>query len=184
MSTNYRNKVKSKSYAVCAAVALLCAASTGARAQSEPESTFDSPSHAWADKESAHRLNGVWRMTRTPINCQSGQPVAPSFQAIMTFNDDGTLTGYAVPPSSSPALGSPEYGLWRAERGAGNYSFTDLSYSYDIGGVFAGSVELTAKVQLGGRGNTLMHQTRVDFFDVNGAFLFSACGLATGTRFR
>ena len=54
-------------------------------------------------------------MTRTPINCESGQQVAPSFQAIVTFNEDGTLTGYAVPPSSSPALGSPEYGVWQRE---------------------------------------------------------------------
>src|SRR5258708_24730880 len=49
---------------------------------------------AIADDEDAGHLHGIWRMTRTPINCQSGQQVAPSFQAIMTFHEDGTLTGY------------------------------------------------------------------------------------------
>jgi len=138
---------------------------------------------AIAEEEDWGRLHGVWQMTRTPINCQSGQQVGPSFQAIMTFHEDGTLTGYAVPPGSSPALGSPEFGLWKRERGSGNYSFTDLSYSYDQGGAFAGRIELTAKVQLG-FGGTLTHQTKIEFFDGNGAFLFSACGKASGTRFK
>ncbi|HZE43465.1 MAG TPA: hypothetical protein VE058_06770 [Steroidobacteraceae bacterium] len=139
---------------------------------------------AIADDEDAGHLHGIWRMTRTPINCQSGQQVAPSFQAIMTFHEDGTLTGYAVPPASSPALQSPEFGLWNRERGRGNYSFTDLSFTYDQGGAFAGSIELTAEVQLGADGDTLTHETRIDIFDGNGAFLLSHCGRATGTRFR
>ncbi len=137
-----------------------------------------------ADDEDAGHLHGVWRITRTPINCQSGQQVAPSFQAIMTFNEDGTLTGYAVPPASSPALQSPEFGLWKRERGHGNYSFSDLSYTYDAGGAFAGSTELTAKLQLGADGDSLTHETRIDIFDGNGAFLLSHCGRASGTRFR
>jgi hypothetical protein len=144
---------------------------------------LSSSASAMADEEDGGRLQGVWRMTRTPINCQSGEQVAPPFEAIMTFNEDGTLVGYAVPPGSTPALGSPEFGHWKREHGHGNYSFTDLSYSYDQGGAFAGSIELTAKVQLGA-GGTLTHQTRIDIFDGNGAFLLSHCGRASGTRFR
>src|SRR5258708_24932749 len=139
---------------------------------------------AIADDEDGGHLHGVWRMTRTPISCQSGQQVAPSFRAIMIFNQDGTLTGYGVPPASSPALQSPEFGLWQHELGSGNYSFTDLSYTYDQGGAFAGSIELTAIVQLGAGGGTRTHQTRNDIFDGNGAFLLSHCGRASGTRFR
>ena len=138
---------------------------------------------AIADDEDGGHLQGMWRMTRTPINCESGQQVAPSFQAIVTFHEDGTLIGYGVPPSSSPALGSPEFGLWKRERGNGNFTFTDLSLSYDAGGAFAGSVEFTAKVQLE-RNGTLTHQTKLKFYDSNGSFLFSACGKAIGTRFR
>jgi len=143
-----------------------------------------SAASALADDEDGGRLHGVWRMTRTPINCETGQQVAPSFQAIMIFNEDGTLTGYAVPPASSPALQSPEFGLWKREHGSGNYSFIDLSYNYDQGGAFAGSTEVTAKVELGAGGKTLTHQTKIDIFDGNGAFLLSHCGRATGTRFR
>ncbi len=143
-----------------------------------------SSASAIADDEDGGHLHGVWRITRTPISCQSGQQVAPSFQAVMIFNEDGTLTGYGVPPASSPALQSPEFGLWKRERDQGNYSFRDLSYTYDAGGAFAGSVELTAEVQLGAGGDSLTHETRIDIFDGNGAFLLSHCGRATGTRFR
>jgi hypothetical protein len=190
MKTDRKNSARSFGHATCTVLAFLCAGTVGAQSPGDrtttPEtiSSKESQADSWADHEGARHLSGVWRMTRTPISCQSGQEVAPSFQAVMTFNEDGTLTGFAVPPSSSPALGSPEYGLWKRERGARNYSFVDLSYSYDAGGAFSGSVELTAKVQLGASGSTLTQQTRIDFFDVNGGFLFSACGLASGTRFR
>src|SRR5258708_21663550 len=114
---------------------------------------------AIADDEDGGHLHGVWRITRTPINCQSGQQVAPSFQAVMIFNEDGTLTGYGVPPASSPALQSPEFGLWKLERDQANYSFRDLSYTYDAAAASAVRVELTAHVQLAAGGDTLTHET-------------------------
>jgi len=149
-------------------------------------SALGSSASAIADDEGGGggQLYGVWRIARTPINCQSGLPVAPPFHAIMIFHEDGTLTGYAVPPGSTPALQSPEFGLWNRERGHGNFSFTDLSNNYDAGGAFAGTTELTAQVHLGTDGDTLTHETRIDIFDSNGAFLLSHCGRATGTRFR
>ena len=130
------------------------------------------------------RLEGVWRMTRMGVNCQTGLQAGPSFQAIVTFHEDGTVSGYAVPPGSTPASGSPEFGVWKREHGKGNYSFNDLSYNYDAGGAFAGSIELTAKLQLEDGGKTLTQQAKIEFFDANGVLLFSACGKATGTRFR
>jgi hypothetical protein len=136
------------------------------------------------DDDDGQRLQGVWRMTRMGVNCQTGLQTGPSFQAIVTFNEDGTLSGYAVPPGSTPASGSPEFGVWKREHGKGNYSFNDVSYSYDAGGAFSGSTELTAKVQIEDDGKTLTQHAKIEFFDGNGALLFSACGKATGTRFR
>jgi hypothetical protein len=101
----------------------------------------------------------------------------------MTFNEDGTLTGCAVPPSSKPALGSPEYGLWKREHGNGNYSFTDLSYSYDEDGAFAGSVELSAKIQLGASGATLTHQLESTFSTPTALFSFLPAAWRVGRGF-
>jgi hypothetical protein len=130
------------------------------------------------------RLQGVWRMTRMGVNCQTGLQAGPAFQAIVTFHEDGTVSGYAVPPGSTPASGSPEFGVWKREHGRGNYSFNNLSYNYDSAGAFAGSIELTAKIQLEDGGKTLTQQAKIEFLGANGVLLFSACGKATGTRFR
>ena len=143
-----------------------------------------SSASAMADEEDGGHLQGVWRMTRMGVNCQTGLQAGPSFQAIVTFNEDGTVIGYAVPPGSTPALGSPEFGVWKREHGKGNYSFSDVSYNYDAGGAFAGSIEIAAKVQLEDGGKTIAQQTKIEFFGANGILLFSACGKATGTRFR
>src|SRR6266496_6224350 len=45
----------------------------------------------------AHTLQGTWRVTRTAVDCITGQDIL-SFPAIMTFNQGGTYTGYGVPP--------------------------------------------------------------------------------------
>jgi len=135
------------------------------------------------DDDEGH-LQGVWRMTRMGVNCQTGLQAGPSFQAIVTFHEDGTVVGYAVPPGSTPASGSPEFGVWKREHGKGNYSFSDVSYNYDAGGAFAGSIEIAAKVQVEDGGKTITQETQIEFFGANGILLFSACGKATGTRFR
>ena len=33
---------------------------------------------------------GVWQTTVTPRNCMTGDPVAPPFQGVSTFNEGGT----------------------------------------------------------------------------------------------
>ena len=52
-------------------------------------------------------IEGVWRVTRHGVDCQTGA-LRSTFPAFMAFNKDGIVTGFAVPPGSSPALGSPE----------------------------------------------------------------------------
>jgi hypothetical protein len=52
----------------------------------------------------AHTLQGTWRVTRTSVDCITGQDIL-SFPAIMTFNQGGTYTGYGVPPGGDPGQG-------------------------------------------------------------------------------
>lgn len=127
-------------------------------------------------------IEGVWRVTRHGVNCQSGQQVS-SFPAIMTFGRDGIYSGSAVAPGSTPANGSAEYGIWKREPGPQNYSFRFLSYDYDASGVFDGGVEVTGRVQLTASGDGFTYASTIQFFDENGDPLFSVCGKATGTRF-
>ncbi len=80
--------------------------------------------------KSCNGLEGVWRVTRTPINCATGEQVRPSFPAIMTFIKDGIYTGFGVPAGSTPTEGSSEYGTWKREPGVQNYSFRFLGQLY------------------------------------------------------
>ena len=53
----------------------------------------------------AHTLHGTWRVTRTAVDCITGQDIF-SFPAIETFNQGGTYTGYGVPPGGDPGQGT------------------------------------------------------------------------------
>jgi hypothetical protein len=136
-------------------------------------------SHASAEKPS---VEGVWRVTRHGVNCATGQQLS-SFQAIMLFNKEETVTGFGVPPFSTPANGSPDYGVWKREPGKHQYSFKLLSNNYDDAGAFDGTTEVSARLELANGGDALSYRATVSFFDANGQFLFSGCGTATGTRF-
>ena len=58
----------------------------------------------------AQTLQGTWRVTRTSVDCITGQDIL-SFPAIQTFNYGGTYTGYGVPPGGDPGQGTnPVFG--------------------------------------------------------------------------
>ena len=128
----------------------------------------------------AHTLNGTWRVTRTAVDCITGQDIL-SFPAIMTFNQGGTCTGYAVPPGGDPGQGT-EYGVWQREPGSHNYSFRTVSYGYTADGEFDGRAEITEALHLTSA-NSFEYSATIQFFDADGNLLFSGCGRATGTRF-
>lgn len=129
------------------------------------------------------KLEGVWRVTRHRVDCGTQQEMS-SFPAIMTFGSDGTVTGYGVPPGSSPALGSPDYGTWERVRSAQQrFDFRLLSYGYDTSGTFSGSIEVTGKLSLNESGDAFTYTASVRFLDSAGGVQFTACGGAQGTRF-
>jgi hypothetical protein len=129
-------------------------------------------------------LVGAWQVLRHGVDCVTGERLGPDFPALMTFNRGGTLNAYAIPPNgTTPALTSPEYGVFKREPGAGNFSFRDVGYSYDSNGAFTGSSTITAIGQVAADGNSFTYDATIDFFDVEGNLLFSICGMATGARF-
>ncbi len=128
----------------------------------------------------AQSLLGTWRVTRTAVNCITGQDIL-SFPAIMTFNQGGTYTGYAVLPGGDPGQGT-EYGVWQRERGRQDYSFRTVSYGYTAEGDFDGRGEITGTLQLT-TADSFTYTATIQIFDADGNLVFTACGRATGTRF-
>ena len=94
------------------AVIVLALTATTSPVWSQDTQTLESPT--------AQTLQGTWRVTRTAVDCITGQDIF-SFPAIMTFNQGGTYTGYGVPPGGDPGQGT-EYGVWQREPGSQNYS--------------------------------------------------------------
>ena len=129
-------------------------------------------------------VEGVWRVARHGVNCQTGQ-VLVSFPALMTFRKDGSVSGDAVAPGSTPAGGTSEQGLWRREPGDQSYSFRLLSYGWDpLTGAFAGSIEVTGKLELTSN-DSFSYEAAIQLFDAAGNPAGLAhCGRATGTRFQ
>jgi hypothetical protein len=124
---------------------------------------------------------GTWQVLRQGVDCATGALRGQPFPALMTFNRGGTLIAYANAPGSSP-FDSPEFGTW-VKQGSRTYRARDVSYGYDENGVFAARAELTATVTLDAKGKSFTYKATLDFFGADGNFLFSICGMATGTRF-
>jgi hypothetical protein len=138
----------------------------------------------WSEPAENHTptIEGVWQVTRRGVNCNDlNQDLGQSFPAIMTFHRDGTVSGAAKSPVTGP-FDTPEYGSWKREPGSQNYSFRELQYRYDGNGAFAGSLVLTANVELTGA-NSFIYSATIQLANANGDVIATLCGRATATRF-
>jgi hypothetical protein len=129
-------------------------------------------------------IQGVWRTMVTPVNCQTGAPLAPPFRSLLTFNMDGTMSEYGISPGSTPALRSPGHGVWQRELGwRRDYSYTFTFYRYDASGAFVGSQKVTSTLELGASGDELTTNADVEILDANDNVITTFCARAAGTRF-
>ncbi len=119
---------------------------------------------------------GTWQTSVTPRNCQTGNPVAPAFPGILTFNKGGTLTGTSTAVSSV-------YGVWERERGWQNYSFAFISLRYSPDGTFIGTQKVRQTVTLGADGNSFTSTGSAEILNANGNIIGTGCSTSTGTRF-
>jgi len=139
----------------------------------------------WSERPANHTptIEGVWQVTRGGVNCNDlAQDLGLRFPALMTFHQDGTVSGAAKSPVTGP-FDTPEHGLWKREPGSQNYSFRTLFYRYDGNGAFAGSVVLTANVELTGA-NSFDYSATIEIADANGVPTPTRCGRGTATRFQ
>ena len=138
----------------------------------------------WSDpgENQPPTIEGVWQVTRGGVNCNDpNQALEPPFPAIMAFHRDGIVSGAAKSPVTGP-FDTPQYGSWQREPGSKNYSFRALSYRYDNNGTFAGSLVLTANVQLTDA-NSFVYSATIQLTNPNGDPIANLCGRGTATRF-
>jgi hypothetical protein len=133
-------------------------------------------------KKHQRSIEGVWQVSRVGVNCNDpNQQLGSPFPALMSFHRDGLVSGAAKSPVTGP-FDTPQYGTWQREPGSQNYSFRALSYRYDGNGAFAGSLLLTANVELTDA-NSFIYSATIQITNANGDPIASNCGRGTGMRF-
>jgi len=130
-------------------------------------------------------VQGVWRTMVTPVNCQTGLPVAPAFPGLFTFNQGGTMSEYGINSAQgqTPALRSPSHGVWQREQGLQDYSFKFTFLRYNASGVFIGTQKITAALKLGASGNEFTTHAAIEVFDAFNNQIATGCATTAGTRF-
>ncbi|MDQ3749193.1 MAG: hypothetical protein M3367_09315 [Acidobacteriota bacterium] len=135
-------------------------------------------------ERSGNTIVGVWRVALTPRNCQTGAPVAPTSRPLFTFHEGGTLSEYNAGPAQTPAMRSPGHGVWEQQmRGRQNYSLAFIINRYDASGVFIGTQQIRAFLELAEGGDSYTTNATVQTFDANDNLVGTGCATSVGTRF-
>ncbi len=124
-------------------------------------------------------IEGTWRTIVTPVNCQTGVPVAPAFQGLLSFHKGGTLSG----TNTATAAVAPFFGVWQRGQGFHDYSFAFTNFRFDTSGVFIGTQTVRLTAALGASNNEFTATATGELFDTNGNLIATRCSTVTGTRF-
>ncbi len=119
-------------------------------------------------------LEGVWSVSVTVTNCQTGAPIR-TVASLQQFRHDGSM----IETANTAARGISE-GVWgRADNHtvAAQYWF----YRYKADGTFASRASITDKILLGSDGQFTSAGV-VNDYDASGALLTTGCFTHTATR--
>ncbi len=133
---------------------------------------------AWGQENRSNQrtIQGTWRTTVTPRNCQTGAAVAPAFPGLLTFNKGGTMTGTSATVTSA-------YGIWDREHGRQNYSFAFVSLRYNNIGAVIGSQTVRQTAVLDASGDAFTSTGTAEILDLAGTVVGTGCATSTGKRF-
>ncbi len=98
------------------------------------------------ENQSADRIVGAWETTVTPVNCSTGEQVAPTFYGVITFNEGGTVAEFGANPTTP--YRTPGHGIWSSGRGHDAYSFKFSFLPLTPAGVPVGRMRITQTLEL------------------------------------
>jgi hypothetical protein len=135
-----------------------------------------------ASAQATPGLEGVWISNVTPINCQTGAPLAPAanVRLLYLFNHDGSVTdepGF-LPPTNGLRLSSG-LGTWRHAQ-AQTYDFKLWLWVYNPDNSIAVMAVFTKTIELSG--NVFTSKGVRQDFNVNGTLVSQSCIAEIATR--
>jgi len=128
----------------------------------------------------AQRLEGVWNLQVTRVNCQTGAVLA-IFPAMHMYMRGGTMEDFGT--QNSPTLRGPGYGTWTYDS-KDRYELTFQFFRFNADGTLAGRNVARQVNELSEDENSLTQTSVAQALDVNGNVIGTNCATATGVRFR
>ncbi len=130
-------------------------------------------------RENTRKLEGVWDVSVTRFNCQTGTVIA-TVPAMLTYMRGGTMSDWGT--GNPPSLRSPGQGVW-SYVSRRHYASAFQFFRFNADGTLAGKQIVRSQIELSNDGNTHTISTTAQVLDVNGNVIANNCSNATATRF-
>ena len=167
-----KNNLLTVSLAIVALLFIACGnQSVDAQAKSEPE----------AANQSANRLVGAWETTVTPVNCMTGEQVAPAFNGVITYNEGGTLAEYGANPATP--YRTPGHGIWVSNGGI-SYSMRFSFLPLTPAGVPVGRLRVTQEMELERFDDEISSSGGFVLTNFNGVVIGTGCTTSSALRLK
>ncbi|MDI1242992.1 MAG: hypothetical protein PSX80_13840 [bacterium] len=132
-----------------------------------------------AQKQSADRIVGAWETTVTPTNCISGEPIAPAFPGVITFNEGGTVAEFGANPGTP--YRTPGHGIW-VSNGGEDYTMKFSFIPLNQFGAPVGRLRVTQSLQLAKFSDESSTSGGFVLTNLAGAVIATGCSTSTAVR--
>jgi hypothetical protein len=132
----------------------------------------------------ARRIEGVWDVTVTLRDCQTGNPLPPPLSPIHARNmfiRGGTLT--ELNARGNPTVRNPSFGTWHIDDD-GTYAAVFRYSRFNPDGTFSQTVKVTRQIRLSRDADAFAANAFVEVVDVNDMLVQTGCATEAATRLR
>ena len=131
------------------------------------------------DSESDNGLAGTWRLLVTVRDCNTGQPLRPTFPGLFAVAKGGTAT--IITGGQLPSLFTPQLGVWRHTQGH-NYTAVTEAFVFSAAGALIQTNRYTRAIQVSNDGDSFTDQIALQIFDTAGNQIATGCGTTVASR--
>ena len=133
-----------------------------------------------ADDKSHESIQGTWRVQVTVRDCQTGNPLRPTFPALFAFAKGGTASN--TTGGQFPALFTSGLGVWGHTEG-NTYKAVLENFVFSPAGVPIQTHRFTHTIEVDNDADQFTDTIKLEILDTNDHLIGTGCGTAVGHRF-
>jgi hypothetical protein len=135
-----------------------------------------------ANAEEFHNsLEGTWRLQVTVRNCQTGDPLRPTFPALFAFAKGGTATNTTA--GQLPSLFTPGVGVWRRTEDH-TYRAVFENFVFSPAGAWIQTHRFTHTIEIDNDADRFTGTIKLEIFDTNDNPIGTGCGTSVANRLK